>query len=604
MTPQEALNKVYGYHSFLGLQESVINAVMAGRDAMALMPTGGGKSLCYQIPALCLEGTAIVISPLISLMQDQVSALKQLGIKAAALNSLMEPAQLRQTNAELFEGKLDLLYISPEKLCSEGFLDAISRIKIPLFAIDEAHCISQWGHDFRPEYTQLAVLKQRFPRVPLLALTATADELTRKDIVKNLNAPQAQIFIASFDRPNITYSAAIKDQEKKQLLHFIETKHPGASGIVYCLSRKRAERFAELLKEHGYNALAYHAGLDGDTRRKNQDIFTRQEGVIMCATNAFGMGIHKPDVRFVVHMDLPKSVEAYYQETGRAGRDGLPSSAMLFYGTKDIVQLRHFIETSNAPEKQKTIERQKLNMLAAYAQSPGCRRKTLLNYFAQDYAAPCDGCDNCLTPPQPFDATLNMQKFLSCVHRAAQASFAFGAQHIIDILLGKDLEKIQKFGHQNLSTFAIGQDTPESDWKSLAQQAILSGLVRADPEHSALTLTPAAWPVLKGLQKVQLCKFVKPAKALSKKEKRNQQTQQMPAADNALFERLRALRRALAERENVPPYVVFSDKALLEMAALKPKTTQAFADINGVGAFKLEKYAAVFLEEINKGEQE
>ncbi len=594
-TPLAALADVYGYHSFIGPQESIINCIMRGRGALALMPTGGGKSLCYQIPALCLQGTAVVVSPLISLMQDQVSALRHLGVRAAALNSMLPVKEAREAYSQFTSGALDLLYVSPEKICSPGFLEALAHIKISLFAIDEAHCISQWGHDFRPEYTQLCVLRQKFPKIPLLALTATADELTRKDIIKNLHMEDAEVFISSFDRPNITYAATLKEQEKKQLLHFIQTKHPTDSGIIYSLSRNRAEKFAAFLREHGFNALPYHAGMDAKTRVKNQNAFTREDGVIISATNAFGMGIHKPDVRFVVHMDLPKSVEAYYQETGRAGRDGLPADAMMFYGAKDAAQLWHFIEEANAPPAQKAIERQKLNLLVAYAQSAGCRRQILLQYFAQAHPGKCDSCDNCLTPPQTYDATVNMQKFLSCVWRAGGGGYGFGAQHIIDILTGKESDKIKKFGHQNLSTFGIGADVPDDDWKALARQAAVAGLVKTEAQFSTLSLTEAAKAVLKGAQKVQLRKFVKTP---SKKQLRKMAQANMPAADNDLFERLRTLRRKIAQEENVPPYVVFSDKTLLEMASLKPNTPEDFAKVNGVGAFKLQKYAEVFLEEI------
>ncbi|WP_428898376.1 ATP-dependent DNA helicase RecQ [Parelusimicrobium proximum] len=597
MTPQEALNQIYGYRNFIGLQENIINALMQGKSALALMPTGGGKSLCYQIPALCKDGTALVVSPLISLMQDQVSSLRQLGIKACALNSMMSSAEARAALSQFLNKELDLLYVSPEKACGEDFLQLLKRVEISLFAIDEAHCISEWGHDFRPEYMQLAVLRQRFPRVPVLALTATADALTRKDIINNLNISDAEIFIASFDRPNITYGAELKNKEKQQLLNFIESKHADDSGIVYCLSRKRTEMFAGFLCANGFNAYAYHAGLDNSTRRANQEIFTKREGVIMCATNAFGMGIHKPDVRFVVHMDLPKSVEAYYQETGRAGRDGIASDAMLFYGMKDIVQLRSFIEESGAGEAQKTVERQKLNMLIAYAQSASCRRQILLNYFAEEAASSCRACDNCLNPPETYNATVNMQKFLSCVFRAGGEGYAFGAQHIIDILLGKDNEKITRFRHNTLSTYAIGADTPEDEWKHLSRQAIVMGLVKMDAQHSSLTLARTAWPVLKGEEDVHLRKAVKPA---GKKEKKKLSAKySLPPHDNELFERLKKLRRALAEDENVPPYVIFSDKTLLEMAAVKPSTPGMFAEINGVGQFKLQKYAETFLEEIN-----
>ncbi|MDR0292438.1 MAG: DNA helicase RecQ [Elusimicrobium sp.] len=601
MTPLEVLNKIYGYKTFIGLQQRVIDAVMHNKNALALMPTGGGKSLCYQIPALCKDGTAVVISPLISLMQDQVYALKELGVRAAALNSLLPPEILRRTFGQFMRGELSLLYVSPEKACTEDFLQILSRVKISMFAIDEAHCISEWGHDFRPEYMQLAVLRKRFPQIPVLALTATADAVTRKDILKNLDIADAEVLTAGFDRPNITYGARLKDKEKQQLLDFIETKHASESGIIYCLSRKRAENFAEFLQTRGFNALVYHAGLDAASRQENQNIFTKKESVIMCATNAFGMGINKPDVRFVVHMDLPKSVEAYYQETGRAGRDGSPSDAMLFYGAKDIVQLRNFIEESSAPEQQKKIERQKLNTLTAYAQSAGCRRHILLNYFTEEAPSSCAACDNCLTPPETYDATVNMQKFLSCVFRACGDGFSFGAQHITDILLGKQNEKIEKFKHNTLSTYGIGKDLPEDDWRLLARQAVVMGFAAMDAEHSSLTLTPRAWPVLKGHETVRLRKFIKPPK--KKEQKKQKQKAELPPSDNNLFERLRRLRRGLAEKENIPPYVVFSDKSLLEMAALKPSTPQAFAEINGVGQFKLQKYAEVFLEEINADSQ-
>ena len=597
MTPLETLNKIYGYRNFIGLQEPVINRIINGGSALVLMPTGGGKSLCYQIPALCTDGTAVVISPLISLMQDQVSMLKELGIKAAALNSNLSLAENRAAQRQILNGEIKLLYLSPEKILSNGFLDILKRLKISLFAIDEAHCISQWGHDFRPEYMQLTVLRDEFPDVPVLALTATADEITRKDIIKNLRMPSAKMFVSSFDRPNITYGVAFKDKEKSQLINFIENKHHGDSGIIYCLSRKRTETFAELLRGRGYNALVYHAGLDKETRRKNQDIFTKRDGVIMVATNAFGMGIHKPDVRFVIHMDLPKSVEAYYQEAGRAGRDGLPADAMMFYGLKDIVQLRNFIEESAAPARQKAVEHQKLNALIAYAESSTCRRQMLLNYFAEAHAPRCPSCDNCLTPPVTYDATVQMQKFLSCVFRAAGETFSFGAQHIIDILLGKENDKIKKFHHDKLSTYGIGKDSAEEDWKAVSRAAVITGMVKMDAEHSTLSLTQAAWPVLKGQQKISLRKFKKPP---TKKELRKQKIAQMPAADNGLFEKLKKFRRMLADKENVPSYVVFSDKTLIEMAARKPKTLEEFADIGGVGEFKLKKYGEIFLKEINE----
>ncbi|WP_424244646.1 ATP-dependent DNA helicase RecQ [Elusimicrobium posterum] len=597
-TPLEILNKVYGYSSFIGLQEPVIENIMQGKSALILMPTGGGKSLCYQIPALCMKGTAVVISPLISLMHDQVTALKELGIKAAALNSMLDFEESYYTERDIVNGELDLLYVSPERVVTPKFLDILNKINVALFAIDEAHCISEWGHDFRPEYAQLSTLRDLFPSVPVLALTATADEVTRKDIIKNLKIADSQIFISSFDRPNIEYTITPKETEKKQLLDFIKTKHHTDSGIVYCLSRKRTESVAEFLREKGYNALVYHAGLSKDTREKNQNRFIKEDNIIMVATNAFGMGINKPNVRFVAHMDLPKSIEAYYQETGRAGRDGLPADAWMVYGIKDIVLLRNFIESSGADEKQKRIEHIKLNALVAYAETTQCRRHILLKYFGQQHKNNCEGCDNCITPPVTYDATVDTQKFLSCIFRAGREGFSFGAGHIIDILMGKESEKIKKFGHDKLSPFAIGKDVSEAQWKTLSRQIIITGLAEVDAEHSTLSLSPAARAVLKGEQKVEFRKHVlMPKKKGEKKSKKSNILE--TEADNILLDKLKVFRRALAEKENIPSYIVFSDKSLIDMAVRKPKTMGEFADINGVGEFKLAKYGEMFLAEIN-----
>ena len=598
--PAEILRKIYGYDNFIGLQQPVIEHILKGQSALVLMPTGGGKSLCYQIPALALGGTVVVISPLISLMEDQVAALKQLGIKAAAINSLMTGAQSYKTQKELEAGGLNLLYISPERAAIPAFIETLKKINITLFAIDEAHCISQWGHDFRPEYAQLIALRRIFPNVPVLALTATADEATRKDIIKNLQLENGKIFISSFDRPNINYTVQAKDTEKKQLLDFIKTKYPDSCGIVYCLSRKRTEDFAEFLQKEGFLALVYHAGLDNETRRQNQSRFTNEDGIIMVATNAFGMGINKPDVRFVVHMDLPKSIEAYYQETGRAGRDGLPADAMMLYGLKDIVQLRHFIESSAAQPKQKMLEHTKLNALIGYAEAAQCRRKILLNYFAEQRPQTCPACDNCQTPPITYDATVDAQKALSCIWRVGQGGFGFGAGHIIDILLGKENDKIKRFAHHKLSTYGIGKDTPKPQWQALFRKLVVEGLAVAEDEHLTLSLTPAASAVLKGQQTIEMRKFT----PQPKKKKAAQKTAAVMASaafgalEEALFERLRVLRRALAQRENVPSFVIFGDKTLIDMAIKKPQTPQAFADVYGVGEFKLAKYAQVFTEEI------
>lgn len=437
-SPLEVLERVFGYRAFRPGQEEIIANILKGEDTFVLMPTGGGKSLCYQIPALCLQGTAVIISPLIALMQDQVAALKESGVRAEFLNSSLSYDKEEEITQKLLNGRLDLIYVSPERLNTESFKNILKKIKISLFAIDEAHCVSQWGHDFRPEYTKFYVLKELFPEVPRVALTATADLETRNDIIKNLHLENCRIFISSFDRPNIRYIVNIKNKEKKQLLDFIKNEHPDDSGIVYCISRKRVEEITEFLNGEGFKVLPYHAGLSQKEREKNQDRFLKEESIIMVATIAFGMGIDKPDVRFVAHLDLPKSMESYYQETGRAGRDGLPSDAWMIYGLKDIVQLNNFINRSNAPEEQKKIEKRKLNLLLGYSETVSCRRKAILEYFKENYPREnCQNCDNCLNPPVTYDATIDAQKVLSCIYRIQNERFGFGAGHIIEILTGK-----------------------------------------------------------------------------------------------------------------------------------------------------------------------
>ncbi|HSA06486.1 MAG TPA: DNA helicase RecQ [Candidatus Gastranaerophilales bacterium] len=598
--PIDILQKIFGYKSFRGQQAEIIEHIINGKDALILMPTGGGKSLCYQIPALCLEGIVVVISPLIALMQDQVDALKQLGIKASALNSSLSSGEASSVEELMLSGKLDIVYVSPERLNTERFLDLLTRCRLTLFAIDEAHCVSQWGHDFRPEYTEFSKLKEKFPDIPRIALTATADDLTRQDIIKNLRLENGKVFSSSFDRPNIRYLVTPKDNEKKQLLNFIETEHKGDSGIVYCISRNKVEQIAEWLKKQGYNALPYHAGLNNKIRQKNQDYFIKNDGVIMVATIAFGMGIDKPDVRFVAHMDLPKSIESYYQETGRAGRDGLPSNAWMVYGTEDIVKLRQFIYSSNANTEHKRIEHQKLDSLIGFAETMKCRRRVLLEYFGEKTEnKPCNNCDTCLEPVTGFDATVAIQKALSCIYRTGQR---FGAAHIIDILMGKENEKIKGFNHNKLSTFGIGQEYSKFQWKSIFRQIIAVGFVNVDMEdYGALKLTPDSNKILRGQEKIFLRnETIKEKSSKTKRTEPNKRSSFSAPAAEDLFQKLRALRLSLAKGQNVPPYVIFHDSALIDMIIAMPKNLSELGKISGVGQSKLERYGEEFLKAIKE----
>jgi ATP-dependent DNA helicase RecQ len=591
-TPRAVLNAIFGYPSFRGAQEEIVEHLIGGGDALVLMPTGGGKSLCYQIPALIRPGTAIVVSPLIALMQDQVDALRQVGVRAAFLNSSLPPDAARTVEQALLAGGLDLLYVAPERLVTERFLSLLNRVGVALFAIDEAHCVSQWGHDFRPEYIQLGVLHERWPDVPRIALTATADAPTRSEIVTRLQLGGAQQFVSSFDRPNIRYRIVPKEQPRRQLLSFLREEHPQDAGIVYCLSRRKVEETAGLLQEQGFRALPYHAGMTAEVRRTNQAEFLRNEGVIVVATIAFGMGIDKPDVRFVAHLDLPKSIEAYYQETGRAGRDGMPADAWLTYGVGDVVTLRRLIEDSDAEERFKRIELHKLNALLGLCETIECRRRVMLNYFGEALEAPCGNCDTCLSPVEAWDGTLAAQKAMSCIYRTDQR---FGVNYLIDVLLGKDHERIRRFGHDRISTFGIGEELTTGQWRSVYRQLVASGLVAVDMEgHGALKLTEESRPILRGERRIMLRRDPEPMRSVRAERPGRAEAPADPEA-NALWERLRARRRALAQEQNVPPYVIFSDATLREMVLYRPRDPDELGRIAGVGTVKRARYGADFL---------
>jgi ATP-dependent DNA helicase RecQ len=587
--PQEILESVFGFTQFRPPQDQIIDTLMAGGDALVLMPTGGGKSLCYQIPALARSGCGIVISPLIALMQDQVNALRLVGVRAAFLNSTLDFSEVQSIEQALRNDELDLLYIAPERLTQARTLQLLQEIKIALFAIDEAHCVSQWGHDFRADYLQLTLLHELFPDVPRIALTATADVRTRQEIITRLQLEDAQQFIAGFDRPNIRYRIGLKNNGKQQLLKFLKDEHLHDAGIVYCLSRKKTEEIADWLAGQGFTALPYHAGLSAEIRARHQARFLREEGVIIVATIAFGMGIDKPDVRFVAHLDLPKTIESYYQETGRAGRDGLPANAWLVYGLQDVIKLRQMMEGSQGSEEHKRTEQHRLNAMLGLCEITSCRRQALLAYFSDSLPTPCGNCDTCLQPPDTWDATESARKALSAAWRTDQR---FGVNHLIDVLRGSNADKIFQFGHQNLPVYGIGDELDNNQWRSVFRQLVARGYMSVDLErYGALRLEEKCRPVLRGEEAVELRKDTKVKVAAVRKPK----VELASDAEMDLFEKLRACRKDFADELGVPPYMIFHDSTLQEMCVQKPATLEEMGEISGVGDKKLERYGPAFL---------
>jgi len=592
-TALSVLNTVFGYAEFRRPQDEVIDTIINGDNALVLMPTGGGKSLCYQIPALIRPGCAIVISPLIALMQDQVNALKQLGVNASFLNSSLEQSQAFEVEQALINNQLDLLYIAPERLTQPRMLSLLQQCSIALFAIDEAHCVSQWGHDFRADYLQLSLLHQQFSAVPRIALTATADPRTHKEISERLQLDDAKHFVAGFDRPNIQYRIGQKQNARQQLLSFIRSEHENDAGIIYCLSRKKTEETAKWLCQQGLQALPYHAGLTSEVKERHQNRFLREDSIIIVATIAFGMGIDKPDVRFVAHLDLPKSIESYYQETGRAGRDGQAANAWMVYGLQDVIKLKQMLDKSEAGEQQKRIERQRLDAMLGLCEITTCRRQTLLHYFDEHLAQPCGNCDTCITPVQKWDGTDAARKALSCVYRTGQR---FGVNHLIDVLLGRSTAKIQQFQHQELSTFAIGTELETGQWHSVFRQLVSRGYLFADMDsYGAVKLTDKCRSLLRGEESIELRKDNTDK---VKKKKTSKSTSTIPVESQPFWEALRALRKQLALEHGIPPFTVFHDSTMMEMLVTLPKDNEEFLSISGVGLSKLDKYGKQFLDVI------
>lgn len=594
-TPLEILKRIFGYQTFRGHQRAIIDTLLSGEDALVLMPTGGGKSLCYQIPSLIRSGVGVVISPLIALMHDQVQALRALGVSAAFLNSSLSSKDARDVENKLVQGQINLIYVAPERLLMPHFLELLKKTPCALFAIDEAHCVSQWGHDFRPEYLKLDILCEHFPHIPRIALTATADKTTRDEIETRLKLKNARVFVAGFDRPNIQYRIVEKQNPKKQLLALLRQEFNNESSIIYCLSRKSVEEITTWLKGEKFNALAYHAGLSSQMRRKNQDYFIKNDGVIMVATIAFGMGIDKPNVRLVAHLDLPKSLEAYYQETGRAGRDGLASVAWLAYGIQDVVIHRHMLNQSQASAEQKKIELRKLDSMLAFCETSACRRQTLLRYFDDVHKGACANCDTCLEPVQTWDATVAAQKALSCVARTKEL---FGAGHLVDILLGKETEKVMRFFHHKLSVFGIGKELSALAWRSVFNQLVAMGFLHIDiASYGSLRLTSQSITVMKGQQNISLRHL---RKNILKNLKKSRSNNNITITNANLLESMKALRLKLSRELGVPPYVIFHDRTLLEIADAPPQKFEELTSFYGVGEHKLAKFGQALFEVIEK----
>ena len=616
--PLDILQEVFGYSAFRGQQAAIVDHVTEGGDALVLMPTGGGKSLCYQIPAIARQraghGVTVVVSPLIALMHDQVGALEEAGVAAAFLNSSQSLEEAQHIEREMLAGRLSLLYAAPERVNTPRFLAQLQSLyergKLALFAIDEAHCVSQWGHDFRSEYLSLSLLHERFPDIPRIALTATADDITRADIIERLQLEEARVFIASFDRPNIRYLIVEKDKPREQLLRFIQDEHEDEAGVVYCQSRKKVEETAEWLRGEGINALAYHAGMDSDVRRRHQDRFLREDGIVMCATVAFGMGIDKPDVRFVAHLDLPKNIEGYYQETGRAGRDGEPAQAWMAYGLADVVNQRRMIDESPSTEEFKQVQRGKLDALLALAEAIDCRRVRLLTYFGEE-SEPCGNCDNCLNPPATWDATQAAQMALSCIYRFHKShGYGFGAGHLIDVLRGKETDKVRQYSHDQLSTWGVGAALGEAQWRAVVRQLIALGYVVAEGEFNTLSLAESARAVLRGEVQLSMRQASAPTRRSRSSRSGSGASGSKPSRGSAVeadldheaqvrFDQLKAWRSGVAKSHGLPAYVILQNVTLAELARVHPASLDEMSGISGIGAKKLEAYGEAILEVLN-----